>query len=68
MTLSAQPPVVKTQESKAFYSIPDLIDRWSISRSTIYNEIRRGKLRRRHVASLVRFALADVLEYEKKAG
>ena len=35
---------------KAFYTIPDLVARWGVSRSTIYNEIRRGRLKRKHIA------------------
>ena len=39
-----------------------------VSRTTIYKEIERGRLKRKHIGGQVRFAAADVAEYERLAG
>lgn len=57
-----------TRNEKAFYSIPELMARWSVSRMTIYREIGRGRLRRKHIGGSVRFAVEDVARYERQAG
>jgi len=49
---------------KAFYTIPELMARWSVGRSTIYREIGRGAIKRKHVAGTVRIAAEDVKAYE----
>lgn len=51
---------------KAFYTIPDLAARWQVSRATIYREIERGRLKRRHIGGQVRFAADDVAKYENR--
>ena len=51
---------------KPFYSIPDLMARWGVSRTTIYREIDRGRLKRRHIGGQVRFASEDVAAYEHR--
>jgi hypothetical protein len=40
--------------------------RWSVSRTTVYREIERGRLRR-HMGGLVRFAIEDVASYERRS-
>ena len=45
---------------------PDLMRRWSVSRTTVYREIERGRLRR-HMGGLVRFAIEDVANYERRS-
>ena len=57
-----------TAAEKLFLSIPDLVARWGVSRTTVYREIDRGRLRRKHIGGQVRFAVSDVESYERKAG
>jgi excisionase family DNA binding protein len=57
---------VEVQQQRAFYSIKDLMSRWDVSRATIYREIDRGRLRRRHIGGQVRFASEDVASYEHR--
>ena len=52
------------QKPKAYFTIPDLIERWQVSRATIYREIERGRLKRRHIGGQVRFSAEDVAAYE----
>jgi excisionase family DNA binding protein len=52
-------------KKKAFYTLAELMERWSVSRSTIYREIARGRLKRIHVGSQIRFPAKAVAEYEK---
>ena len=54
-------------KEKSFYSISELGRRWGVSRSTIYREIERGRLNRRHIGGQVRFSAADVASYERQA-
>lgn len=50
---------------KAFFTVQDLMSRWSVSRSTIYREIARGRLKRDHIGGQVRFKVASIEAYEK---
>jgi excisionase family DNA binding protein len=52
---------------KAFYTLAELMERWQVSRSTIYREIERGRLKRILVGSQIRFSAKAVAEYEKDA-
>lgn len=52
---------------QAFFTIPELMDRWKVSRTTIYREIERGRLKRGHIGGLVRFSAQDVADYERSA-
>lgn len=56
-----------TETEKAFYTIPELMARWQVGRTTIYREIERGRLKRKHIGGQVRFAAEDVAEYELKS-
>jgi excisionase family DNA binding protein len=60
------PQIAATE--RAFFKILDLVERWGVSRTTIYKEIERGRLKRKHIGGQVRFAAADVAEYERLAG
>ena len=53
---------------KSFYSIPELVERWAVSRMTIYREIARGRLKRKHIGGSVRFAVEEIARYEQQAG
>ena len=59
------PPAVHASVQKAFFTVQDLMSRWSVSRSTIYREIERGRLNRTHIGGQVRFKYANIVEYEK---
>jgi predicted site-specific integrase-resolvase len=56
-----------TQRPLAFYTLKDLQDRWRISRRTIYEEIRRGRLHRKLIGGQVRFAAEEIERYERMA-
>ncbi|MBX6316131.1 MAG: helix-turn-helix domain-containing protein [Isosphaeraceae bacterium] len=56
------------EKPKAFYSVAELAERWGVSTRTIYREVARGRLRRKHIGGQVRFAAADVESYERQAG
>lgn len=51
-----------------FFTYKDLERRWRVSRMTIHREIKRGRLRAKHIAGAVRFAREDVERYERAAG
>lgn len=53
-------------KAKAFYSMSDLMTRWSVSRTTIWREVKRGVLRQTNVAGCVRFSSSEVLRYENR--
>lgn len=53
-------------KTKAFFTIHELIERWRVSRATIYREIDRGLLKRRHIGGQVRFSAEDVSAYEHR--
>ena len=57
-----------TDNEKALYTIPELMERWLVSRSTIFNKIKRGRLKSRLFGGQVGFTVDDVLGYESKAG
>jgi excisionase family DNA binding protein len=44
----------------AFYTIPQLAERWQVSRTTVFNEIRRGRLKRKLIGGQVRFSAEEV--------
>jgi excisionase family DNA binding protein len=52
---------------KAFYTIAELMARWGVSRMTIYREIKRGRLTRKHIGGTVRFSAEEVARYERVA-
>lgn len=54
--------------AKAYYSIPEICARWDVSDRTIYREIKRGRLKRKHIGGQVRFARSEVERYEAEAG
>jgi len=54
------------EKKKAFFSIVELAERWGVSRSTIYREIDRGRLKKRHIGGQVRFSASDVASYEHR--
>lgn len=54
-----------TETTQAFFTIRELCARWRVSRTTLYREIDRGRLKRRHIGGQVRFAAADVANYER---
>ncbi len=56
------------EPAKSYYSIPDLVERWGVSRRTIYREIERGRLKRKHIGGQIRFSFVDVSAYERQAG
>jgi excisionase family DNA binding protein len=59
--------MIDNEKQKAFYSIHELAERWGVSRSTIYREIDRGRLNRRHIGGQVRFSATDVASYERQS-
>ena len=58
---------MNSKEAKAFYTIPDLVEQWRISRTTIYREVERGRLKRKHIGGSVRFSADEVARYERLA-
>jgi len=48
-----------------FFTIRELVERWRVTRTTIYREVKRGKLKRTLVAGSVRFSRDQVEEYER---
>ncbi len=55
-----------TTHEKAFYSISDLAERWSVSRWTIHRLAKEGRLRKTRVRGSVRFSTVTVMAFEKK--
>ncbi len=54
------------QATKKFFTVADLMDRWSVSRTTLWREVQRSALRQTKVAGCIRFASSEVERYEKK--
>ncbi len=52
---------------KPFFTITDLVARWGVSRMIIYREIKRGRLKRKHIGGVVRFSANEVARYERVA-
>jgi excisionase family DNA binding protein len=52
---------------KPFYTITELMARWGVSRMTVYREIKRGRLKRKHIGGAVRFSAEEVARYERVA-
>jgi excisionase family DNA binding protein len=50
---------------KAFYTIADLMARWGVSRTTIYREIKRGRLKPKRIGGTIRFSADEVARYER---
>jgi excisionase family DNA binding protein len=59
--------VEQGKHTKAFYSIADLTKRWEVSRTTVYREVERGRLKRTHIGGQVRFSAEAVEQYERAA-
>jgi excisionase family DNA binding protein len=51
----------------AFCSIKQLAERWGVSHSTINREIKRDRLKSKHIGGQIRFSAADVASYELTA-
>ena len=57
----------ETAKKPKFLTMEELMERWKISRATVYAEIKRGRLRRSHIAGAVRFAMSEIERYERTA-
>lgn len=51
-----------------FFKYEDLVKRWNVSRMTVHREVKRGKLKPKHIAGTVRFPRDEVQRYERAAG
>lgn len=51
-------------KAKVLLTLDELTERWSVSRSTVYREIKRRRLRRILIGGSVRFRVKDVELYE----
>jgi excisionase family DNA binding protein len=52
-------------KKKPFYTLAELMERWQVSRSTVYREIARGRLKCIHIGSQIRFPAKAVAKYEE---
>ena len=54
-----------TTTDPKFFTVPDLLSRWGISRTTLHREVKRKKIKPTYIAGAVRFAAQEVARYEK---
>lgn len=68
MPTSRKVVVVDPNAEPMFFVLDDLIARWRVGRSTLYQEMKSGRLKRTILAGTVRFSRAEVHRYEREAG
>ncbi len=51
-----------------FFTIADLMARWSVSKWTIYRLAQDGRIKKTRIRGAVRFSLATITAYEKNVG
>jgi hypothetical protein len=56
------------KDDPKFFRYEDLLNRWNVSRMTVDREVKRGKLKPKHIAGTVRIPRDEVERYEKAAG
>lgn len=52
---------------KTFFTIPELLTRWHVSRTTLHREVKRKKIKPTRIAGRVRFSSDEVARYERLA-
>jgi excisionase family DNA binding protein len=62
------PPEIAAAPAKPYYTVADLMARWSVSRWTIYRLADEGHIRRSRIGGLTRFSAATVAAYERQVG
>ena len=55
------------KDFKRFQTVKELMERWQVSRTTLYAEMARGRLTKKLIAGCVRFAIEQVERYERTA-
>lgn len=55
--VTARPPMLTVKE---------LMARWSVSRTTLWREVKQGRLKASRLRGSIRFMLSDVESYERK--
>ncbi len=53
-------------ETKAFYTVAELMARWSVSRMTIHRLTVDGRIKKSRIRGAVRYSAATIQSYEKK--